>query len=279
MTDTLKKFAVIGDPVAHSRSPVIHNAAFKELGIAAEYEKVLVPKGDAKSFMTRIRAKEYWGCNVTIPHKQDVLSLVDYRTDFAAKVGAVNTVYWHDNKVWGDNTDGPGFINALHDANFNPQDKHVFLFGAGGATRGVAYALCDASVQSLTICNRDASRADKLCEELAQVYANIQIQRADWLKFHDLPTPIELMVNCTSLGLADNPWPDLSFLDRLATHTVVSDIVYPPEKTEFLKHAEQNGCSIISGKGMFIGQAALSFERFVGQKPSIKTMTKALESS
>jgi len=197
----------------------------------------------------------YVGLNVTLPHKEAVMALCDNLSDAARAIGAVNTMVFANNKIYGDNTDAVGFADNLLAYDEDRIFNSAIILGAGGAARAVAFALKNLGVLDFTVLNRDVARAEKLLEELnlagTAASPNAKYDQAD------------ILVNCTSLGMVGQPPLAFNFAN-LDKKTMVADIVYKPLQTEFLKAAQKRGCKTVDGLGMLIHQAAAAFEQFYG---------------
>jgi len=273
MTAQAKVFGVFGDPIAHSLSPVLHNAAFKALNLPYHYVPFHVPQGGLKEAVAAILALGIQGANVTIPHKEAIIPFLSTISEEAKKIGAVNTVEVSDGQLIGRNTDGPGFLMSLSEANINPAGLRVILLGAGGAARGVAVSLLNANISELRIVARSAERRRKLTDDLCALFPHIRISEPPFGKDSlDVPT---LLINATPLGMHQGdplPYPQ----SRIYPHFVVADLVYNPLKTPFLLVAVTVGARIVPGSGMLLHQAALSFEIFTKQKAPLEAMRTAL---
>jgi len=273
-TSLTKVFGIFGDPIGHSLSPVIHNAAFQSLNLPYYYVPFHVPKERLKEAVSGMAALGIGGINVTIPHKEAIIPFLDKLSDEARKIGAVNTVEVIENRLIGHNTDGAGFIKSLSEANIDLSGLRVILLGAGGAARGVAVALLNAKTSELCIVARSVEPRKRLYNDLCALFPDAKISEYPFDKtdFEDTPT---LMINTTPLGLHPNdslPYP----ADRLYPSFIVADLVYRPLKTPFLVAAEQAGAKIVPGIGMLLHQAALSFEIFTKQKAPLEVMKTAL---
>lgn len=259
----MKKLCVIGDPVSHSKSPIIHNAMLAELGLDYVYSAVPVPRGELRAWLVRAKAEGYIGFNATMPHKEALAGLVDVLSEEAAVCGSVNTVCIKNDKLYGYSTDGAGFLRSLADAGVVPAGKRVLLLGAGGAAAAVSAALASAGVRSVIVSNRTACKAEKLCA------ARPELMRSTGFAPGVLSREArhaDLLVNCTSLGMAGTKaqFEDLSFLDGLPADAAVCDLIYHPPETELLKQARARGLLTLNGLGMLIGQAVASLEYFTG---------------
>lgn len=254
---------VIGWPIAHSRSPLIHNFWLAEHRIRARYEKIAVEPQNLSAFLRLMAARGMRGCNVTVPHKEAAFALVDEADDTARAVGAVNTIWLEGDRLIGANTDVPGFLANLDDQAAGWRRDRAIVLGAGGAGRGIAYALKSRGVTEVEIVNRTLERA----EEVAQVLGRGVCAR----RIEDLPGLLEnadLVVNTTSLGMTGQP-PLAMDLAPLPDHAVVADIVYAPLETALLAAARARGLRAVDGLGMLLQQAAPGFENWFGVRPRV----------
>lgn len=272
-------YGLIGDPVEHSLSPQLHNAAFKALGIHTEYRLFHVREKELESFFDRMRQGEILGVNVTIPHKEKVFSFLDHLTPLARHVGAVNLILRQkDGSLSGDNTDGPGYLSSLiAQTHFDSHHENVVVIGVGGAGRAICHLLCDNKIKSLTLINRTASRAQNLVENLKHyhpeikyaVHALSQIPQASLKKCH-------LLINASAMGLPDHHWMSLDFIEDLNPQAIVSDIVYTPPDTPLLQAARRHGNTVHDGLSMLLYQGILTFERFTGKRAPVDVMRESL---
>lgn len=262
MADTYRAF-VIGHPIAHSRSPMIHGHWLKKHGINGAYDAIDVAPGDLEAFLDRLRAGEFVGGNVTIPHKEAIRQLVVRRDEAAEAIGAVNTLWLEDGEIVGGNTDAYGFAANL-DANargWRDADSALVL-GAGGAARAVLHALRSAGIGKITVANRTAARAG----DLALAFPGVKPAGFD--KTRSLLARTDLLVNTTSLGMKGQPPLDLD-LEALPGDAIVTDIVYAPLETPLLKKACHRGLATVDGLGMLLHQAVPGFERWFGVRPEV----------
>jgi len=253
-------FAVIGDPISHSLSPNMHNPSFLHLNIDASYSAIHVPKDALSTFINDFRRDvSFIGFNITVPHKENILPLLDGVSNEAKHIGAVNTVVKQDGQVIGHNTDGRGYILSLkEELDFNIQNKNVVIIGAGGSARSIAVSILNANASSLSIMNRTREKAVQLHTELSDERVTINdLDDISVLKHADL------IINTTSVGMSavDNACP-LSDMSWVKPEQVVSDIIYAPLETYFLKTAKERGAKTINGLGMLAGQGAIAFELF-----------------
>ncbi len=260
---------VLGDPIAHSLSPVMQNAALKEAGINAVYGTSRVPKEKIGDAVTAIRALGIWGVNCTVPLKEVVIPHLDEVDDAARLVGAVNTVVNRDGHLCGYNTDVYGISKTLEiDLGFDPQGKKVMLLGAGGAARAAIVAMCRAGAKILGIANRSVERAEALAAEFTKVYPNTEfhtyslspLDLADGLKGADL------LINSTSVGLKGDRFVDFPW-QALPQQAPVLDVVYSATETPFIAAAKHHGHMATGGLGMLAAQGEKAFELWTGVQP------------
>ena len=271
---------LIGYPLSHSLSPILHSAALTACGLEGEYSLFPIGPQDKKGLrdlLSRVRSGEVHGLNVTIPHKQNVIPLLDELTSTAETIGAVNTIDRRENKLIGDNTDAPGFLSDLRKfltkQTHRPEDKNALVLGAGGSARAVVYALLK-DAWRVTIAARRAEQAQRLADTFRNDQVPITV--CDLSKI-DLSDSV-LIVNTTPLGMLpdvdQSPLPGNLSLPR---HVSIYDLVYNPRETKLVKEARAQGLHATTGLGMLIEQAALSFERWTGQNPSRERMLLSIE--
>jgi len=269
-----KVIAIFGDPIEHTLSPAMHNTAFGEMDLDYVYMPFHVKPDALGSAVQGIRALGIAGANITVPHKERVMEFLDEVDDEARKMGAVNTVVNKDGRLTGHNTDGRGFVRSLReDAGFDPASKRVFLCGAGGAARGVGFALAIAGVRRIYLFDVDGPKRDKLVMDInsamGREVARPSIMDPDFIRGADLA------VNATPLGMKESdplPMPKGSFRPG----QVVYDIVYNPAMTATLKEAGSAGAKAVNGLGMLLYQGVLAFEHWLGRTPPVESMRKAL---
>lgn len=264
-TAATRVVAVIGDPVRHSLSPAIHNAAFGALGLDWVYAAFEVPAGHGADAVGAMRTLGLAGLSVTMPHKADVAAAVDQLTPAAQALGAVNTVARIGPDVVGDNTDGQGFIDALRaDEGFDPAGRCCLVVGAGGAARAVVRALAGAGAGRIVIANRTRASAEAAAA-LAPLIA--------CLGSPDEAAGADLVVNATPLGMTGGTLPVDP--ERLGSGQLVVDLVYHPPVTPLLEAARSRGAAAVNGLGMLIHQAALQFQLWTGEEPPLEVMSAA----
>lgn len=261
-----QKAGIIGWPVTHSRSPLIHNGWMSENGIDGVYERCPIdPQDDFRAALGDLAAAGFVGANVTIPHKETAFRAMDELSPAAQKLGAVNTISFQQGLFVGANTDGDGFVASLDEAapDNDWREKPALVLGAGGAARAVVVALAAAGVRDIRVTNRTRSRAEDMV-----ALADGRIGVAAWAARADAAEGCGLLVNTTSLGMSGAPPLDMP-LDGLASKALVSDIVYAPLQTDLLHRAAAQGFRAVDGLGMLMHQAALSFDIWFGVRPQV----------
>ncbi|MDD4179542.1 MAG: shikimate dehydrogenase [Candidatus Margulisbacteria bacterium] len=277
-----KIVGIIGYPLGHSISPAMHNAAFKELGLDYEYIPFEVEPEDLHEAINGLRALHIAGFNVTIPHKEAIVPLLDDVTKLARTIGAVNTVENQEGKLVGYNTDGLGFIESLNeDAEFDPKGKRVVVLGAGGASRGVATMLAEVGANSILLSDIFEDKGNELVEYLNTLTeTKCSFAKPDSESLRDEIEYADLLINTTPLGMhpkiGESPLPKKVKLNK---KTLVYDLVYNPSETKLLKTAKAAGCKVVSGLGMLVRQGALAFTVFTGEEPPIETMWQAAKTA
>ena len=259
------KAAVVGWPVAHSRSPALHGYWLKTYGIDGSYERVPVKPEDLETFLRGLAASGYAGVNLTVPHKEAALKLVDEISPEGQRIGAVNTIFVEKGRLKATNTDGYGFITSLKAGapKFNPAAGPAVVLGAGGAARAICIALQDAGVPDIVLINRTADRAGALAKALGG-----KITVASW---NDRTTALKaanLLVHTTTLGMTGQDPLDID-LKHLPPEATVNDIVYVPLETPLLAAARARGNTVVDGLGMLLYQAQPGFEGWFGKRPEV----------
>ena len=275
--------ALIGDPVEHTMSPVMHNAAFKKLGLDYIYIPFRVRAEELARAVDGMRALSMRGFNVTIPHKVTIIPMLDGIDPIAEKIGAVNTVVNDDGELTGYNTDATGFLQALLEQGMEPGGKDVVVLGAGGASRAISYILAERDAR-LTVLNRQLE-IDWAVELARRIHEDLgKDVRVFELGSENLAVALEgaaILINATSVGMSPNSEESPVPAELLKSDLVVFDIVYNPIRTKLLREAEAAGARTGSGVDMLAWQGALAFEKWVGQPAPLDLMReediKALE--
>lgn len=266
-------YGILGHPVAGSLSPAMHNAAFQALGINAAYVPFPVPPERLAEAVAGLSAAGVGGFNLTVPHKLAILPLLDEITPTAQAIGAVNTVRCEAGRLSGTNTDGAGLLASLaEELDWQPGGKTVLLLGAGGAARGIAFALLAAGAATLLIANRTPARAGELAAHCKAAFPKANLDTPAWTELAGLGP--HLLINATTVGMGDGASP--ADLEPLGVSEGVVDIVYSPLETPLLRNAAQRGLPTLNGLGMLLHQGALAFGFWTGQEAPLDVMREAL---
>jgi shikimate dehydrogenase len=268
-----KHFAVIGHPIAHSLSPVMHRAGYHAIFLNADYQRFDVMPEDLEDAVKGLKGLGFSGWNVTVPYKEKILPFLDELTQEAQRAGAVNTVKVSEGRLIGHNTDGTGFVCSLQNKIKLEPGKNVVLLGAGGAARGIAMALAPLGVQ-LTILNRTPERASKLVASIRDYGGRAEV--IEWGS-RDWVTQADCIIQTTSIGLKNERYP-LS-LEGISPDTLVVDIIFNPWETSFLQQAQEKGCRTLNGVEMLLYQGVLAWEYWLGGQAPVKVMRDALYSA
>ncbi|MFA6002186.1 MAG: shikimate dehydrogenase [Thermoleophilia bacterium] len=280
ITGKTKLLGILGDPVSHSLSPLMHNHAFEALDLDMCYVPLHVKADHLEAAIDGLRAMEFLGANVTIPHKLMAMALMDRLSDSAIKVGAVNTIVNDAGLLVGHNTDGAGFIRSLEEtASIDYAATSVVLLGAGGAARSVAFALAEKGISKIAVINRTLERAEELKSQLERDFPSMSVViRGINDDYGDLVSTGKLVINATSLGLVADLKSAPVWVDRLTKDHVVCDIVYrAQEKNPLLVAARDKGATTLGGLGMLLHQGAIAFHLWTGIKPPIEVMRNSIE--
>jgi shikimate dehydrogenase len=271
MTDASRHAFVIGWPIKHSRSPLIHNYWLRTLGLKGSYERVAVPPEELETFFTTLNGR-FVGGNVTLPHKEHAYRACARRTATAQRLGAVNTLWFENGDLCGDNTDVAGFVAALDEASSSWHERvhTAVVLGAGGAARAIVEGLRQRGVKRTFLVNRTPQRA----HDLARHFTN-EILVSDWHRIEETLRDADLLVNTTSLGMIGQPALTID-IGTLPSHALVCDIVYVPLETPLLRAARAQGHITIGGLGMLLHQAVPGFEKWFGRRPQVTPELRAL---
>ena len=267
-----KTYAVIGDPIDHSLSPNIHNAAFRHSKLDHTYIAYKIPAGELAAGIEALKAIKIAGFNVTIPHKIEMMKFLDEMDTTCKVIGAVNTVLNENGKLKGYNTDMIGFLDPIKKKNFTIKNSQVLLLGAGGAARAIITAMIKEKASKISIVNRTQENANKLADFAKKIGGNvdtISMQEAN-----KLITDYKFIINSTSIGMRNEPSPIST--ENIGKNSIVYDIVYQPINTDLIKKSKENGATIIYGYEMLLSQAACSFEIWHKTEAPYDVMKKAL---
>ena len=267
-----RRACVIGHPVAHSRSPLLHGHWLKQYGIDGSYGLEDVAPEDIDRFLRGLAGAGYAGANVTVPHKEAAFRAAQERDEVATALGAVNTLWFEGGRLHGSNTDVYGFLANL-DAGATDWDAalgEAVVLGAGGASRAVVYGLLQRGVERVAVANRTRARGEALRDQFGPRVAVV-----DWSSLAARLSGCRLLVNTTSLGMKGQPPLDVD-LSPLSPDAVVTDIVYVPLETPLLRAAKARGLAIVDGLGMLLHQAVPGFERWFGVRPEVTPELRAV---
>ncbi len=285
MSDKIK-LNVIGDPIEHSKSPVVHGIVMDALGIDCEYTRVLVKKGGLEEYIENAKARGVRGFNLTMPHKTDIIPFLKEIDKDAKLFGAVNTVSIKDDGLYGYNTDARGLMLSLEQNDVSVEGRDIVILGAGGVVSTIALKFSDMGAGRIVILNRTPEKAEGICKKIRSFQQSGAAQGGTELVHGAIgdaanyASDCDLLVNATPLGMsgvgADHE--DLSFIDCLNPSAAALDLIYNPPKTNFLAYAEKRGHKIINGLGMLIGQAILADEIYLEKKLDISGLFTKLTS-
>ena len=257
---------VLGNPIAHSKSPILHQFWLKQNKIKGFYIPLKVSENDLEMTLRNLPAIGFSGVNVTVPHKESVMSLAKIKTERASLIGSANTLtFLPEGGFKADNTDGYGFMKNLEEQApvWDPKEAKVLVLGAGGACRAVIGALLESGVEKLHVTNRTQKRAKDL-----QVFFNSQIELIEWSEKEELLKNVNTVINATTLGMVGSD--ELQFSSSKANEkTTIVDLVYNPINTPLLAEAHKKGCHVVNGIGMLLHQATPGFKEWYGVKPTI----------
>ena len=268
---------IIGNPLAHSISPVFQQAAFDYLKLPVKYKIWKTSSSEFQQSIQNLRSIEFLGANITIPYKEEVLKHLDDLDSKAKSIGAVNTIVKKNNKLIGYNTDAFGFIKSIQsDSNFSLKGKRALIIGAGGAARAAAFSIIDEGIDSLVIANRTIQRADDLADDLAEVI-DVETLALKSPSFEELVGSSNLIINSSSVGMAYTNTNSQSLIkaDWISPGSLVFDMVYNPISTPLISEARKAGVETISGLSMLIYQGAASFNLWTNREAPIQIMTVA----
>lgn len=267
---------VFGDPVDGNPTGVMEEAAFEACGLNYRYLTLKVTKEDFDDAMKAIHAFHMKGMNLTMPHKINVIPYLDELSEAAKIIGAVNTIVVKDGKLFGENTDGKGFVQALKNEGVTLEGKKIVILGAGGAARAIAVECAIAGAALVTIMNRTKARAQELADVLVK-HTNADAVGQEWEPFQKIPEGTDILINATSIGLHpdSDQKPDIAY-DTITDQMVVTDVVFNPADTLFLQEASKRGAKTVSGLGMLACQGALNFTLWTGVEAPLAVMEETL---
>ncbi len=270
-----KIYGLIGYPVKHSLSPLMHNAAFMALGIPAEYRLFPLQPNELENFLKNFEKNNIFGLNVTVPYKEKVIPFLDKLSKETRLIGAVNTIKASRNKLYGFNTDGQGFLKHLTcDLKFNPKGKTIALIGAGGAAKGILVYLSKENPKRISLYDIDKAKAQALLKHKRENFKNVDFRLVNSVAELNI-NDADLLINATPIGMKDA---DPCLVDEKYIHKnlLVYDLIYNPKETKLLRLARKKGAKVSNGLGMLLYQGALSFEIWTRKKAPIEIMRKTL---
>ena len=272
ISGTTQIYGLIGDPVEHSFSPPMMNAVFSYMNLDACYLAFQVDEKKVSEAIAGIRALNFAGVNVTVPHKSAVIPYLDEVSPLAKKIGAVNTISNVKGRLKGTNTDFSGFIRSLKTLNFSPKKKTIALLGSGGSARALVAGLADAGALRVMLHNRTAERAEKLVTEFSRYFPLTQLEAVSLQTIHE--TPLDLLVNTTTVGMFSSELPlDLKQCRKI---NLLVDIIYRPSQTPLLKQAEELGINAVNGIDMLLYQGCDAFTFWTGKQAPEEVMRSQL---
>lgn len=268
---------VFGDPVDDNPTGAVEEAGFQAAGLNYRYLTIRIRDGELKQAMDAVRALHMKGINLTMPHKVKVLPYLDELSRAASIIGAVNTVIQREGRLFGENTDGKGFLKALMDNHASPKGKNITILGAGGAARAIAVECALAGASHITVVNRSEARGRELAA-LIQEKTSADAAYLSWTPNFRIPGDTQLLIQATNIGLAPDVTgrPDLDYTG-IRPDMVASDVVFNPPETPFLKEAAARGAKTINGLGMLVNQAALNFTLWTDTEAPYEVMYQDLQ--
>ena len=266
-----------GDPIDENPTGVMEEAAFAAKGLDFRYLTIKVNKGELKAAMEGLRAMNFRGINLTIPHKVEVLQYLDELSEAAEIIGAVNMVVNRNGKLWGENTDGKGYLTSLKNAGISPDGKNITILGAGGAARAISVECALAGAKKITIANIEKEQGEVLVDMLRK-RTNAEAEFVMWDKPVEVPSDTYILSNATSVGLYPDvdQKPNINY-DSIHSGMVVTDVIFNDPNSLFLQEAVKRGAKTINGLGMLVNQGALNFTLWTGVEAPIDVMTDTLK--
>jgi shikimate dehydrogenase len=267
--------AVFGQPVAGNPTQYMMEKAFAQVGLDWRYLTLQVAPERLGDAIRGMRAMGFRGCNLTIPHKVEVIKFLDRTSEAAALMGAVNCVNRVGAELVGENTDGKGFVQSLRQVT-DPAGKQVVILGAGGAARAIAVEVALAGAAALTVVNRNESRGGELAELIASK-TGVPAKYVKWEGDYEVSPETDVVINATSIGLGDAAARVPLAIATLEADMVVADVIFNPPETRLIHEARERGCTTLDGLGMLVNQAVIGFKIWTGQDANAETMRDALE--
>lgn len=270
-----KLVGVFGDPVDDNPSVVIEQAAFDYMKLPMEYLTIQVKQGDLQAAIEGLRAMNFAGINITMPHKIEVLQYLDYVADDAKIMGAVNTIYVKNGKLYGENTDGKGFMRNLQNGNVPTEGKNVVILGAGGVARAISVELANAGVKHITVVNVIKEQGERLVE-LLNSKTSVEASFVLWDHKYVIPNNTDILVNATPIGFVNKEEKPNVEYESIKPEMVVCDVIPNTMSTRFLEEAKKIGCKAFHGMQMLVNQGDIAFELWTGLDAPVEVMLDAL---
>jgi shikimate dehydrogenase len=266
-----------GCPIDENPTGVMEEAAFAAKGLDFRYLTIKVNQGDLKMAMEGVRAMNMRGINLTIPHKVEVLKYLDELSEEAEIIGAVNMVVNQNGNLWGDNTDGKGYLISLKNADVSPKGKNIMILGAGGAARAISVECALSGAKKITIANIEKEQGEELVDMLKE-RTGVESEFITWDKPVQVPDDTNILSNATSVGLYPNidQKPNIDY-NSIQPSMVVSDVIFNDPNSLFLQEAKKRGAKTINGLGMLVNQGALNFTLWTGEEAPIDVMVNTLK--
>lgn len=281
MMNSMLKLAVIGDPIEHSLSPLVHGAALDALGVEYEYKKVRVKCGELGDFIEYAKECKIDGFNLTMPHKTDIIPFL-FDIDKEAEVfSSVNTVCIKDGRLYGYNTDAAGYRMSLEKCGYSFKNSKIVILGAGGVVRTLSKAAAVDGAESITILNRSKQKAEEICKSIDGLCLKTDFGGFSADEIAKRCEGADILINATPLGMSgvESNFEDLSFLNALPKTALVSDLIYNPPMTEFLKEAKKRGNKILNGLSMLIYQALAADEHYLERKINMQSVYEKVKTN
>jgi shikimate dehydrogenase len=277
VTGATRLVGIIGNPVAHSLSPVMHNAAFQSLGMDWLYVPLPVESRNLENAIRGLSGLGFQAANVTVPYKEKVIPFLEHISIAASQIGAVNTIIvGSDGSLSGENTDWEGFMSHLSEIGFDPAGCTAVILGSGGSARAVAYALVSSGAK-VKVCGRNAETSEALVERLSKLSSQQPPEAWKLQRLQEMDRGVDLVINTTPLGMVpdinSSPWPDGV---RFPKCRLAYDLVYNPPRTRFIEQASGTGVKAINGLGMLVHQAAIAFSLWTGKPAPLDVMKQAI---
>ena len=271
-----KLVGVFGDPVDENPTVVLEQAAFDAAGLPFRYLTIQVKEGDLEDAIKGMKAMNFTGIGITMPFKREVIQYLDDLSDAARVMNAVNCIYYKEGKLFGENTDGKGFMKSLEVGNVDTKGKKVVILGAGGVASAISVELAYSGAEKITIVNRNEENGKRLVDTLKS-NTDAEAVFVKWEGTYEIPQDTEILVNCTPIGFSDpEKKPDINY-DSVKQNMIVCDVIPNAMTTRFLDEAKKRGCKTFCGLEMLVYQGVLGYEYWTGESPDVDVMLNAIK--